>query len=61
MFHGRCAITGPGQAKVIAREIVAGFLVFPALGLECFGIKQVHVAHVRFQALRALTGIPNGP
>ena len=55
------AVTRPWQAKIIAGEVVAGFLVLAAFGFERLHIKQMHVAHVRFQALRALAGVANGP
>ena len=61
MLHGRIAPAGPGQTEVVASEVVAGFFVGAGFGLEGLDIKQVHVAHVRLQALRALTGVTDGP
>ena len=61
MLHLRCTVARPGQAEVVARGVVAGFLVLAAFGLERLDVKHVHVAHVRLQALRALAGVANGP
>ena len=55
------AKTGPGQAKIVAGEVVAGFLVFAARGSECLDVKQMHVAHVRLEPLRRLAGVADGP
>ena len=61
MLHFRRAVARPWQTKIITRGVVAGFLVFAAFGFERFNVKQVHVAHVRLQALRTLAGVANRP
>ena len=61
MLHFRCAVARPWQTKIIARGVVAGFLVLAALAFQGLDVEQVHVAHVRLQALRALTGVADRP
>ena len=61
MFEFCRTPAGPRQTKIIPSGVVAGFLVNTALGAQGFDIKQMHVAHVRLQALGCLAGVANGP
>ena len=61
MLERRIAVTGPGQAEVVAGEVIPRFLVLAASGLKRFHIEQMHVAHVRLESLRALAGVTDGP
>ena len=51
----------PGQSEVVTGEVIPGLGIFAALALEGLDVKEMHVAHMRFQALGAVTGIANGP
>ena len=55
------AVTRPRQTEVVTAKVVTGFFVFAAFGLEGLHVEQVHVLHVSFQALWALSGVANGP
>ena len=61
MLELGCAPAWPWQAEVITAQVVAGFFVFAAFGLERLDVKHMHVAHVGFQAFRALAGVTDGP
>ncbi len=61
MAQLRSAVAGPGQTEVFAVELVAGFLVDAASGAQSLDVEHVHIAHVRLQPLRALSGVANGP
>ena len=51
----------PGQAEIVTAEVISGFLVLAALAFERLDVKQMHVAHMRFQPLWTLTGVADGP
>src|SRR5690606_19554863 len=51
----------PGQPEVIAGKVIARFGVFAALGAQGLDVEHMHVAHVRLQALGALTRVADGP
>ena len=61
VFEFGCAVARPWQTEIVIAKVVTCFLVFAALGFERFDIKQMHVAHVRFEAFWALAGVANGP
>ena len=61
VLERRVAPARPRQTKVIARGVVAGFLVLAAPGLERLDVEHMHVAHVRLQPFRALAGVADGP
>ena len=56
------AVTGPRQPEIIAVDVVAGFLVDHIFGAtQGLHVEGIHVAHMRFQALRRLAGVADGP
>ena len=55
------APAGPGQAEVVAGQVVAGLGVLAAACAQRLDVEHVHVAHVRLQALGRLAGVADGP
>ena len=57
----RRAPAWPWQAEVVTAKVIAGFFVFAAFGLQSLHVKEMHIAHMRFETLWALAGVANGP
>ena len=55
------AVARPGQTEIVACRVIAGFFVLATLRTQGFDVEKMHVSHVRFEALRALAGVPNCP
>ena len=61
VFHLGSSPAWPGQTEIFSIQIQARLFVDAALGLERLDIKHLHVAHVGFESLGALSGVANGP
>ena len=55
------APAGPRQPEVVARQVVARFLVLAAVRAQRLDVEYVHVAHMRLEAFGRLTGVADGP
>ena len=61
VLHVWVAPAWPWQAEVVARHVVASFFVHTSACAQGAHIKQMHIAHVRFQAVWALACVADGP
>ena len=53
--------TRPRQTEVVTTKVVTRLFVFAAFGLQSLDVKEMHIAHMRFETLWALAGVANRP